>query len=255
MIARVHLKLSLLLVLTGLFVSLPLMAADDVDKLSAQLVKLRGEVDDLTTELSLSREEHKQQMKYLYLQQSDLKSQKAKQKSSIERLQVTLKKHQQKVNDFGADSKQLQPILLNSITQIERYIRMGLPYKLEDRLHTLRELKAQINSQVITAQKAANILWSIVEDEISLSKENGLFKQVVEINGEEYLASVARVGMMLMYFKTSDGVYGKADKKSGQWTYVVLNEARDKKDIDQLIDAYKKQIRMGYFELPSASIL
>ena len=247
--------LNLLLIVTSLLFSLPSLAADNVDKLSAQLIKLRGEVDDLTTELNLSREEHKQQMKYLYVQQSDLKSQKVKQKSSIDRLLTTLNNHQKQVSEFGADSKQLQPVLLNSIAQIESYVRKGLPYKLDDRLQALNELKTQINSQLISGQTAANRLWSIVEDEIALSKENGLFRQIVNIDNEEYLASVARVGMMLMYFKTSDGIYGKADKSAGQWSYVVLNDSRDQKDIDQLIDAYKKQIRTGYFELPSASIL
>lgn len=255
MTVYVQRRFSMLIGLALLISSVPLQAADNVDKLSEQLIKLRGEVDDLTTELNLSREEHKQRMKYLYVQQSDLKAQQAHDIASIERLQKKLAEHQQQVSEFGADSSQLKPVLLKNIDSIEDYIRRGIPYKITERLSALEELKTQLNSNVIAGQTAANRLWAIVEDEISLTKENGLFRQIVTINNEEYLSSIVRVGMMLMYFKTNDGIYGKADKKAGEWRYVVLNNSRDQDDIDRLIDAYKKQIRTGYFELPSASIL
>jgi hypothetical protein len=57
--------------------------------------------------------------------------------------------------------------------------------------------------------------------------------------------------MVLMYFQTSQGEFGKAIHANGEWSYVVTHDETEKKQISGLFDSLKKQIRTGYFELPN----
>ena len=92
-----------------------------------------------------------------------------------------------------------------------------------------------------------------VQDEIRLTKENGLFRQTIHINGSDQLAEVVKLGMMSLYFKTDDGKFGQAIKQDNQWTFLSLNDANSKQALNQLFESMKKQIRVGYFQLPKVN--
>lgn len=56
----------------------------------------------------------------------------------------------------------------------------------------------------------------------------------------------------MMYFKTPNGEMGYVVKEGENWSYTQV-VAKDKKDqIASIFDAFKKQIRTGYFTLPNA---
>ena len=67
------------------------------------------------------------------------------------------------------------------------------------------------------------------------------------------LADVAKLGMVLLYFKTFDGQVGKAIQTEQGWEYKIVSEREDRKRILCLFDSMEKHIREGYFELPNPS--
>ena len=108
-----------------------------------------------------------------------------------------------------------------------------------------------VQAAQFTPERAANKLWAFYEDEIRLTKENGVFRQSININGEERLVDVARVGMVAMFFKTSDDAYGYVTRQNGDWAYVITEDSDEKEQIAGLFDAFKKQIRTGFFTIPN----
>ena len=62
---------------------------------------------------------------------------------------------------------------------------------------------------------------------------------------------VARVGMVAMFFKTSDDAYGYVTRQNGDWAYVITEDGDEKEQIAGLFDAFKKQIRTGFFTIPN----
>ncbi|MFB6373638.1 MAG: DUF3450 family protein, partial [Bradymonadaceae bacterium] len=94
-------------------------------------------------------------------------------------------------------------------------------------------------------------LWQFVEDELRLSRENGMYSQVIELGGEEVLADVARVGMVSLYFKTEDGRVGVAERTDEGWRWQTIRKEKQKRRIEKLFESFKKNIRVGYFELPN----
>ena len=99
-------------------------------------------------------------------------------------------------------------------------------------------------------QRAAAQTWQFVEDELRLTRESAMDRQVVPFEGSEHLAEVARIGMIAMYFRTGEGQVGRAVLRDGQWAFEAFASAADIERVDNVFDALTKQIRQGWFELP-----
>ena len=243
----------LLFVIQISMVSTVYAETDSIDNLSVSLVGLRGKVDDLNTRLEQVKEEHSQRMKYLYARRGELKTDIERINSNIKKQRKTLEKNQRAVRDSGSDSQSVKPVLLDAMSDLELYIRSSLPFKTSDRLAGLNELRSQLENDVVSPQKAANSLWAFYEDEIQLTRENGIFKQTLSLSDGDMLANVARLGMVLMYFQVGKERFGVFKKQSstGSWQYEEVFDRENKERISNLFSSMKKQIRFGYFELPN----
>ncbi len=225
--------------------------ADNLDNLSQQLIQLRGDVDALSNELVLSREEHKQRMKFNYARQNELKAEQKRLQMHINKSEEKLQQHQEQAKHAGADDEQLKPILFSAIEELEQSVRQGLPFKTQERLAVLAELRQQLSADVISAARASGRLWALIEDELRLRQENGLYSQTIELNHEQQLAQVARIGMMMLFFKTSDERVGYAQASNDGWQFVEVSDPDQHGQINQLFDSFRKQIRSGLFTVPN----
>lgn len=223
-----------------------------LDSLSQRLIVLRGEVEDLSAELALQREEGKQRIGALLTQRSEVQARAGRESRNQEKLKKLLSKNRQLAQQAGVDAQALKPVLVQSIASIEQVVRSGLPFQQQERLAALKILRDQMNSGVLSAPRAANRLWAFCEDELHLARENGIYRQAVEIDGESVLVDVARLGMVMLYFRAPDQRYGMARKQGDNWTYEVASNEEDSKRIANLFESLQKQIRTGVFELPSA---
>ena len=234
--------------------AIPSVYADDnVSRLTTQLIDLRGEIDALSSEIALQREEQKQRLKYLYVQDNELQAQNSRDQSSLKKLKKNLQKNRNSIRLAGSDSAVLKPIVIDAIEQLEIYVQSSLPFKRSERLGVLREFKHQLETDVSLPQKSANRLWAFIEDEIRLTKENGVFRQTIWIDEEEILSDVARLGMVAMFFKIDDENLGTVRRKTdGSWEYTLVESSAGMSQIESLFGAFKKQIRSGLFELPNS---
>lgn len=226
--------------------------AEEYDNLAESLAKVRGNVEELQVQLDLAKENHRNQMSSLASQLADLGVEERRQKISIEKLQKSLGKFQQDSNKNTASSEVLKPVLIDLITRYRLYVRNGFPFKIDDRLSDINKLENQVNNNLIDAKKAVNRMWAFIEDEIRLSKENGIYQQTINLNGEQVLADIAKLGTALMYFQTGDKRVGMASRsEGGDWLYKETTQNQEIEQIALLFDSLKKQIRQGYFELPN----
>ncbi len=226
--------------------------ADEYENLANALSKVRGEVEELQAQLDLERDNHRNQMASLASQLADLGVEERRQKINIEKLQQSLTKLQTESQQADASSEDLKPVLVGLITRYRKYVRNAFPFKIEDRLADINKLETQINNGVLDSKKAVNRMWAFIEDEIRMSKENGIYQQTIELNGEQVLASIAKLGTAMMYFQTGDKRVGMAVRVSdGNWRYQEVTDNAAIEQIYVLFDSLKKQIRQGYFELPN----
>jgi hypothetical protein len=224
--------------------------ADDTADLAQALIKLRGDVEALNNELDLTREEQRTTLAALTQQRAELDAQLTRQHTLTRELREKQAQRAEQAAAAGVNADTLKPTLLTAIDNLRDVVARGLPFKIEERMAALDEIRTQLENGALPAHRAANRLWAYFEDEFRITRETGLHKQTVALGKETVLADVAKVGSVLLYFKTQDGRLGYARREQNGWRFLATDDAIDKAQIAQLFDALNKQIRQGYFELP-----
>lgn len=241
---RISIFLSSLIVATSAWSS-------EIDPLTESLIKLRAEVDQLQTELDIQRQEHKAKMASLVTQSGDLENQNKRQEIALNQLKERLSEMYAKASEAGASSSELMPFLEQAIEKSQSVVNQGIPFKKKERLAVLEELSTELRSGKLDAYRGTNRLWAFMEDEMRMTRENGIYSQTILLDGQQVLADVAKIGNMLLYFKTKDEQYGLIKKRGSDWQYVVADSPNNQKAIASLFDSLQKQIRQGYFTLPN----
>lgn len=224
------------------------------DNMAESLMKLRAEVEQLDSSIADEKDTFKGSMKSLRMQKNDLEAMIAREDLRIKQLSAEMAKVKDEVKEAGKNSVGLKPLVLEALAMLENDIRTQIPFKTADRIADVQRLQKQVENDEITAQKGLALTWNTYGDAIRMTKENGLFKQTITLNGEDRLAEVARIGTMMMYFKTPNDEMGYVVKEGENWNYkeVIAKDQRDQ--IASIFDAFKKQIRTGYFTLPNALV-
>ena len=227
-------------------------AQESPDTLAERLVLLRGQVDELQSELNISREEHKNRMVYLTAQLTELEASRDREALRVSQLQKSLDEMREEIAAGGVNSDALLPFAMDQITSLRTQISEGFPFKTSERLAELEELETQLSNGVLTAQRGINRLWAFIEDEIRISRENAIYSQSVIIDGRNVLVDVAKLGSAMMFFRTRDLEYGRAVYTPKGWRFELLESNTDQEQVARLFDSLRKQIRQGYFELPAS---
>lgn len=226
------------------------VSAQEDNNLANNLIQLRGEVEDLQSELKILKSEHKNSLAYLSTRKTELQANVDRKNLKIKQTTIELQKLQDKVKLLGEGSEQLIPQVEQLLIAVKESIQSGIPFKYLERLDVIEEIERKLTAKQITSQNAINRLWAFIEDEIRLTRENAIYSQTIELNGESLLVEVAKLGTVLMYFKTKDDQYGTVNRENNQWSYNLLTDTQQSQQVAVLFDSLRKQIRQGYFKLP-----
>ena len=229
-------------------------ASNEISKLAQNLTVLRGEVESLSDQLEQQKNETRAKLRSLTTQEMDLDMQVQKESLRLEQLELAREKHLAEVRSGDKARGQLRPVILDGIERARASVKRGLPFKKAERLGELERLEEQIDKELLTPEKGGIRLWQFLEDEVRLTRESGLYRQTITLGGEEILSDVARVGMVALYFKTSDGRVGHVKREGDGWSYVELHGERERAQIESLFDAFQKNIRVGFFTVPNGLV-
>ncbi len=242
-----------LLALLGIIAAGALEArAADGAALAGELARLRSEVEGLAEQLDAEREAQRSRLRSLATRKADLEMELQREQMRLDQLRQARTRQRSRVEQTEQRKEALRPAVLAAIAAVRRAVRAGLPFEVHQRVAELDQLERQLAQGALTTPTALTRLWGKVEDELRLARENGLYRQVIPIGHEEVLAEVARVGMVLLYFRTRDGRIGRALQTADGWTFEVLHREDDQRRVLALFDAFKKRIRSGLFMLPVA---
>lgn len=231
------------------------MLSANSDNMAESLMKLRGEVEHLDTQINDEKEAYKSSMKSLSIQKSELEAMVSREDLKIKQINKELSDIQAKIVAASKNSQGLKPIVIEAIDNLSAMMKTSIPFKTSERVESVEKIKQQLNDSLITPQKALSQVYNAYNDEIRMTKENGIFKQTIVLNSEEKLAEIARIGTAMMFFKTPNDTVGYVVKNGNSWTYQEELNKEKQTEILSIFDAFKKQIRTGYFTLPNALIL
>ena len=223
---------------------------DESTRLAQSLIALRGEVEQVNGELELLRAEQRTTLQGLAAQKAELAAQLERQQLQLGELEARLAERNTAAAQSVEGSGTLVPVLLAAASQLRGYVSSSLPFKTEERLAALDEIEQQLRDGTLAPTRAANRLWSFVEDELRLTRESGLHQQTVALGDERVLAQVAKLGSMLLFYRTEDGRVGRASRTNAGWRFERIDDDAGRARVAALFDALGKQIRQGWFELP-----
>lgn len=223
-----------------------------LNKLAENLIELRNEVEALNTELEEGKLDFKNKLNNISVRASELET-------NIQESEIKQKEYEKEVANIRSqlqnaqvDKETLKPAVLQAIEETKEEIKKDLPFKVKSRLAHLSKLENSLSTGEKSSATTLNQLWSFYEDEIRLANSNGLYRDTIILDGSEQLAEIAKIGMVFLFFKTIDDArVGYAKNVNGTWTYIATSDSKEKKDIVLLFDSFKKQVRTGYFNLPS----
>lgn len=219
------------------------------------IMKLRSDVEGLYSKIDENKENYKSQMKSLAMQVADADAQIGRKETTLKLTNLELEKSNTKLAKMGSSSENLAPLLNDALAKLEKLVKAGIPFKVEERLASINKIKSDLKADNITQEKALSLVWASYDDAIRITKEIGLFKQQIEIDGEAKMAKVAKLGSIMLYFATPDEKVGYVVKKDKSYSYKVEEDGDKIQKIVALFDALQKQIRTGYFSLPNALVL
>lgn len=222
---------------------------ENTEAIVNNLIKLRGQVEDLQAEMQILKAEHTQSMSYLNTRKTELEANIDRKQLQIKQSQADVLELQEKIKNMGLDSEQMIPAVMDMAAHIKDGIAQGIPFKYQERSSVIEGITRDLEGRKITSQHAINRLWAFLEDEMRLARENAIYSQTIDLNGEQVLVDVAKLGTVLMYFKTRDDEYGQAINNNG-WQFQLFKDEAEKQAVAGLFDSLKKQIRQGQFTLP-----
>ncbi|MFT5587226.1 MAG: TolA-binding protein [Cognaticolwellia sp.] len=234
--------------------AMPAAYAADLDTMAQTLSEMRRQVEQLSADLTLQKEDLRGRLRALDGEKAELQVQLRQQELRGSQLQQALDSEKAVRSEIVAEGQALTPAVVESIAAVRGSVKRSMPFRLQERLDELDKLEAELAAETITPREAAQRLWSFSEDELRLSKENAIDRQVITLDGEEVLVDVARLGMVAMYYKTESGQVGWAVREAGAWEWKPTTNTAEQQQILELFDALEKQIRVGFFELPSALV-
>lgn len=232
----------------------PVAAQDDLDALAEELVELRGEVESLNAELNRLQEQHRAEMNSLAAQKGDLEATRRREELRIRQLEQDLAENRDRAREAGVAGEALVPVAERVIDEMSAMIARSFPFKRDERQQALAEIANQLESGALEPPRVINRLWRFYEDELRLTRDNGLYSQIVPLNGERVLADVAKIGAVALYFTTRDGRSGYVTRSGDEWSFTLAESGSERDRIAELFDSLRKQIRTGYFVLPNGTI-
>ena len=231
------------------------LCAKNNENIVDSIMKLRGDVEALYSKIDENKEQYKSQMKSLAMQRADNEAQINRKETALQLSLSEVERLKENISSISTKNESLKPMLMVALERLRTMIKEGIPFKTEERLSEVEKIKTQLNDAVITQEKALSLVWALYDDTLRLTKEIGLFKQEIEVEGERKMAQIAKLGSVMLFFATPDDKVGYMEKKEGQYHTKIITDEANKAEIVALFDALQKQIRTGYFTLPNALVL
>jgi hypothetical protein len=226
--------------------------AEEISGLAKRLADLRGEVETLSDQLSGRKSDIQEELRSYARQKSELELEVQREDTRVQKLRQAVEQKRKENETLQNATQSLAPAFDQQLAAVRTYVSGGLPFRVKERLAELDKIEEQYKSGLLAPTRALNRLWGFVEDELRMTRESGLFSQPVAVDGKEQLADVVRVGMVAMYFRTPSEQFGVSRRENGSWSFQTVDADDDRKRIRNLFETFKKQIRVGYFELPNA---
>ena|SRR5579859_2323747 len=153
----------------------------------------------------------------------------------------------QQVSQVGGVRDSLLPLMLQMADSLNQFVKLDLPYREDERLARVAQLKAQIGNSATPVTDKFQKLVQAYNDEITAGRTVEAFRGTVAENGKSLTVNFLRVGHVLLAYQTLDkSETGYWDKQGRKWQ--VANDF--KSAVADAIAVANKEAAPDLMELP-----
>lgn len=207
------------------------------DEQIIKISEMRQNVETLSSQRQSEQKKRNIEMESLTARKSELDQQLSRERLKSQILSGK-KDINQKLNQVQKQNKKNQQWIEKWIQELSLYVETGLPYQKAKRLAALEVLKQRLHQSEIHEVLVQDI-WKLAESELELTRTNTFELGSVTISNQEETAEIVKLGMLKLFFKTSQGQRGFAKYENNQWLMQVL----DNKDLVLAVDKIMTQVR------------
>ncbi len=235
-----------------LLVAAALGAPEPTDSHAAELARLRRDVETMSTDLALRKEDLRTRLRATEAQRLEIDVQIRREELRLAQVENEAAARRAELLTHATTGSAVADDVRASIDTIRAEVEHGLPFHRMERLNEVDQIETQLDQGLVTPEAATARLWAFCEDELRLAKENGIDRQTVPLAEGEVLADVVRLGMVALYFRSDGGVVGQAVRTDAGWTWEVFDDRDDVLAVTALFDKMQHGVRTGAFVLPDA---
>ena len=156
----------------------------------------------------------------------------------------------QQVSQVGGVRDSLLPLMLQMADSLSQFIKLDLPYRQDDRLAKVAQLKATISNGSVSVTDKFQKLVQAYNDEIAAGRTVEAFRGQVSENGKSLTVNFLRVGHVLLAYQTLDkSETGYWDKQGRKWQV----DNNYKSAVADAIAVANKEAAPNLMELPVAA--
>jgi uncharacterized phage infection (PIP) family protein YhgE len=224
-----------------------------LQQLAERIAEKRAKVERLSNQIEQEKNQYNEELRSLQAQIGDVEVQINRQQTRLAEIRSDIQEVRQEMQASQTSLEDIKPLVARTLEGLKSYIRNGLPFQVSERISEVETLERLLNEGNLDTQTILTRVWNMIESEFRMTTESGIFRQTITVDGEEQLAEVARLGTVLLYFKTFDDRYGYAVPADGGdgWSYRLAHNRTERQQIVTLFDSLRKNLRQGFFTVPN----
>jgi hypothetical protein len=136
----------------------------------------------------------------------------------IQAQQVEIGDINQQMSQVGVVEHGLLPLMSEMVDSLEQYIKLDIPYRLDERLAAVQQLRDTLNDPAISVADRFQKVIQAYDAEIAAGKVMETYRGDKQEDGRTQTVNFLRLGHLLLVYQTLDrGETGYWDRQKHQW--------------------------------------
>lgn len=134
---------------------------------------------------------------------------------------------EESISQITVIQRQIQPLVLEMLDAIEQFVELDAPYRKEQRLSRVTDLRDKMAEADITIAEKFRQVLEIYSIESEYARKIDTYPETLELNGQEVKVDVVAIGRIALMYQTMDGsMTGVWDRSQNQWVALDAGEYR-----------------------------
>lgn len=142
----------------------------------------------------------------------------------VDQQRVFLRSYQNEIESLneqlsrvGSVEVELLPMMREMVVNLENFVRLDLPFQIDERLDRIERLKEDLDDAELTQAERYRVILNAYEIEASYGRGIDAYEGQIE-EGSAETVDFLRVGRLMLIYREKDGAtYGYWDRESGSW--------------------------------------